>query len=222
MCEPPRSIVSVPASQVLCIASYATVGSDAAVSGPAGRELTVTAGSALRCQVRPASCETAVPMFAAAPAERRPSWNTATIVEPNEKLSGSTAVSCWLSAFVVASTERRRATVSQPLSRSPASALTRSLPAPQSTVSTPPKAACTKSLPAPALIVSGAAVPTSSSPRTVPAIVAAPAGATRTSARSRTRRRTGAPGYRRACRSILTSRERARGRCARGRQRVRR
>ena len=47
-------------------------------------------------------------MFAAAPAARRPSWNTATIVDPNEKLSGSTAVSCWLSAFVPASSESRR------------------------------------------------------------------------------------------------------------------
>ena len=54
---------------------------------------------------------------------RRPSWNAATIVEPKEKLSGSTAVSCWLSGFVYGSTESRRATVSQRTSRSPRSAL---------------------------------------------------------------------------------------------------
>src|SRR5438552_15267799 len=95
------------------MASYATVGSEAAGAGPAGLDAAVTAGNALRCHVRPPSWETAVPMFAAAPAERRPSWNATTTVDPNEKLSGSTAVSCWLSEFVYASTDNRRDTFSQ-------------------------------------------------------------------------------------------------------------
>ena len=63
-------------------------------------------------------------------------------------LSGSTAVSCWLSSFAYGSTESRRETISQfEATRSAASALTMSMPAPQSTRSTPPNAACTRSAP---------------------------------------------------------------------------
>ena len=130
-------------SQTPCSASYATVGSEAAVSGPAGFDEPVTPGSALRCQVRPPSRETAVPMFAAAPEERRLSWNATTTVDPNEKLSGSTAVSCWLSEFVYGSTDNRRDTFSQfAATLSLRSALTTSCwPVPQLTESTPPQAA---------------------------------------------------------------------------------
>ncbi len=52
-------------------------------------------------------------MFDAAPLSKRPSWYAATTVDPHEKLSGSTAVSCWLAGFVDASTESRRETTSQ-------------------------------------------------------------------------------------------------------------
>ncbi len=64
-------------------------------------------------------------MSAAAPPERRPTWNAATTVDPKEKLSGSTALSCWLSGFANGSTESRRETVSHVAATlSPRSALT--------------------------------------------------------------------------------------------------
>src|SRR5579864_8622547 len=127
-------------------------GSEAAVSGPGGEALTVVAGRNPRVHVRPSFRETAVPMFEAAPFwSRRPSWNAATTVSPHEALSGSTAVSCWLSAFLYGSTERRRETTSQlDATLSVASALTMSRPAPQSTLSVAPHATWTRSLPAPA------------------------------------------------------------------------
>ena len=42
----------------------------------------------------PPSVEVAHPMAAAPPVVVRPTWNAATTVFPNEKLSGSTAVAC--------------------------------------------------------------------------------------------------------------------------------
>src|SRR6478736_1457764 len=113
MCEKLGSIVNVLTSQTPCTASKATDGSDAAVSGPGGVAFAVVAGRKLRCQVRPASVDTAVPIFEAAPASRRPTWNAATTVDPDDALSGSTAVSCWLSSFTYGSTESRRDTISQ-------------------------------------------------------------------------------------------------------------
>src|SRR5581483_7281027 len=61
---------------------------------------------------------------------------------------GSTPVSCWLSVFVYGSSEIRRETTSQfDATTSARSALTMSLPAPQSTRSMPPHATWTRSLP---------------------------------------------------------------------------
>src|SRR4051812_14555733 len=133
-------------------------------------------------------------MFEAAPPSRRPSWYTATTVSPQAALSGSTAVSCWLSAFAYGSTEMRRDTTSQlAFTLSPASAATMSLPAPQSTESVPPKAAWTRSLPAPVTMRSGLGVPTIVSPAPVPWIVAAAAlDAKSRKSRRRTPRRIGA------------------------------
>jgi hypothetical protein len=44
--------------------------------------------------VAPLSAVTAKPMFVDAPSTWRPTWNVATVVRPNVKLSGSTSVSC--------------------------------------------------------------------------------------------------------------------------------
>ena len=143
--------------------------------GPGGTAFLVVPGRNARVQVRPSSRETAVPMFEAAPpSSRRPTWNTATTVSPQAELSGSTAVSCWLSAFLYGSTESRRETISQfEATLSTASALTMSIPAPQLTVSVPPNAACTRSFPAPATMRSGVGVPMIRSAVFVPRIVAA-------------------------------------------------
>ena len=46
------------------------------------KAFTLTPLRMLRCHVRPASCDTAMPMFEAAPSTRRPSWYAATTVEP--------------------------------------------------------------------------------------------------------------------------------------------
>src|SRR5207248_2078724 len=187
-------------SQTPWTASYATAGSEAANSGPGGVALTVVAGRKLRFQLRPASTETAVPMFDAAPFSRRPTWKAATTVDPKEKLSGSTAVSCWLSPFAYGSTDRRRDTISQlAATTSLPSALTTSFPGPQSTRSLPPKAACTRLLPPAATRRSGCGVPRTSSPRFEPWIVAAVAvDASRSSSRTGRRRRTRTPQYPRA------------------------
>src|SRR5579862_9779096 len=104
-------------------------------------------------------------------------------VFPNEALSGSTAVSCWLSVFVYGSTDSRRDTTSQFAAIvSSRSALTMSLPGPQSTRSLPPNATWMKSLPARDLIVSGAEVPMIVSLRLVPRGAAAAAVDTQTRA----------------------------------------
>jgi hypothetical protein len=42
-------------------------------------------------------------MLAAPPSNIRPTWNAETMVEPNENVSGSTSVLCWLIALVYGS-----------------------------------------------------------------------------------------------------------------------
>ena len=64
-------------------------------------------------QDAPSFVVTAQPTFVAAPSKRRPTWNAATVVRPNVKLSGSTCVSCCASAVVYGSRERRLPTTSQ-------------------------------------------------------------------------------------------------------------
>src|SRR5207247_4259484 len=196
---------------------------DAAVSWPGGAALTVRPGTKLRVHVRPASRETAVPMFAAAPAERRPTWNAATTVSPHEKLSGSTALSCWLSGFPYGSTEILRETISQlAATRSVASALTRSVPAPQSTRSMPPKATCTRSAPEPATTLSAAGVPAINSAPFVPRIVAAVAvDANSMNMSTKARRTTGPVTVPAAGQEYPRRREGARRGRARRRQRLR-
>jgi hypothetical protein len=98
-------------------------------------------------------------MFAAAPPSRRPSWYAATTVVPKAKLSGSTAVSCWLSRFAYGSTDSRRDTISQSAATlSPRSELTTSVPRPHATVSLPVKAVWRRSARAVPRIVAAAAV----------------------------------------------------------------
>ena len=80
-CSP--SSVSVLTSQTPCTASNATDGSDACGLGPRRGRVRRVPGRKLRCHVLPASVDTAVPMFEAAPSARRPTWNTATTVDPD-------------------------------------------------------------------------------------------------------------------------------------------
>src|SRR5918912_2761172 len=49
----------------------------------------------------------AKPLSEAPPSKKRPCWATATIVEPAEKVSGSTTVWCWLLEFVKGSLRMR-------------------------------------------------------------------------------------------------------------------
>jgi hypothetical protein len=39
-------------------------------------------------------------MFAAPPSRMRPTWKTATTVDPQDAVSGSTSVACWLAALL--------------------------------------------------------------------------------------------------------------------------
>jgi hypothetical protein len=85
-------------------------------------------------------------MFAAPPSEIRPTWKTATTVEPHEAVSGSTSVACWLAAFEYGSCEISRVTISQSrATRSLASTVTTSRPRLQETVSRFPLTAWMKS-----------------------------------------------------------------------------
>jgi hypothetical protein len=60
----------------------------------------VIPGSVPELHVAPLSVEVAKPMSDAPPSKKRPNCAAATIVEPNEYVSGSTIVLCWLVAFV--------------------------------------------------------------------------------------------------------------------------
>src|SRR5215469_13080982 len=51
-------------------------------------------------QVAPLSVEVAKPMSELPPSKKRPDWKTETMVEPKEKVSGSTCVLCWLEELV--------------------------------------------------------------------------------------------------------------------------
>ena len=57
-------------------------------------------GSSCWVHVDPLFDETATPMSDDPPSVKRPSWAVATIVLPNEYVSGSTFVACWLVEFV--------------------------------------------------------------------------------------------------------------------------
>src|ERR671938_1106350 len=94
------SIPSPETIQTLCFASYATDGSLTRAYGPAGVELTVIPGSACAVHDEPLFVETETPMSDDPPSVKRPHCAAATIVLPNEYVSGSTIVACWLVALV--------------------------------------------------------------------------------------------------------------------------
>ena len=76
-----------------CLASYATLGSLARSNGPPSAD--VSRGSTPWCvQVAPPSVDVAQPLSTEPASVIRPTWNVATIVEPQAKLSGSTSVAC--------------------------------------------------------------------------------------------------------------------------------
>ena len=77
-------------------------------------------------------------MLAAPPVRFRPFWKSATVVAPTVWESGSTWVSCWLSAFDCRSRWMRVLTISQSLwTTSRASAVTMSRPGPHEIRSMP-------------------------------------------------------------------------------------
>src|SRR5919201_4654020 len=86
--------------QTLCLASYATDGSLIRAYGPAGLEYTVVPDRACAVHDDPLFVETETPMSDDPPSVKRPHCAAATIVLPNEYVSGSTIVACWLVAFV--------------------------------------------------------------------------------------------------------------------------
>jgi hypothetical protein len=90
--------------------------------------------------------ENEMPMLDAAPLKIRPLWKAARTDEPLAIVSGSTWVSCWLSPFRYGSREIWRDTTSQSRARRSApSAVTRSRPRPQETVSRTPFSAWIRS-----------------------------------------------------------------------------
>jgi hypothetical protein len=75
-----------------CSASWATDGSLARRSDPAGVEATVRLGSKPERQFFPASVEVAKPMPVAPPPTNLPDWKAVTTVPPDAALAGSTSV----------------------------------------------------------------------------------------------------------------------------------
>src|ERR687888_880852 len=86
--------------QTLCRASNATDGSLTRAQGPAGVELTVRPGNCWAVHDDPLFVETETPMSDDPPLVKRPHCAAAMIVLPDEYVSGSTIVACWLSGFV--------------------------------------------------------------------------------------------------------------------------
>src|SRR4051794_29955685 len=62
-------------------------------------DVAVRPGRKVEDHVAPPSVERETPMSVAPPLKKRPTWNADTIVEPFEKVSGSTSVACWLVVF---------------------------------------------------------------------------------------------------------------------------
>src|ERR671927_927799 len=94
------SIASPETIQTLCRASYATDGSLTRAQGPAGVEFTVRPGSCCAVHDDPLFVETETPRSDDPPSVKRPHCAAATIVLPNEYVSGSTIVACWLVELV--------------------------------------------------------------------------------------------------------------------------
>src|SRR6266705_6733141 len=70
---------------------------------PAGVAKTVLDGRKPLVKLFPPLVDVANPMLEAPPLKKRPTWNAETIVEPNENVSGSTSVLCWLVVLVYGS-----------------------------------------------------------------------------------------------------------------------
>src|ERR671928_532249 len=99
----PFTLASIPnpeTIQTLCFASYATDGSLTRAHGPAGVEFTVRPGSCWAVHDEPLFVETETPMSDDPPSVKRPHCAAAMIVLPNEYVSGSTIVACWLVELV--------------------------------------------------------------------------------------------------------------------------
>src|SRR5258708_4404452 len=79
---------------------------------PGGVAKTVLDGRKPLVKLFPPLVEVAKPMLEAPPLKKRPTWKTETKVEPEDKVSGSTSVACWLGVFVYGSVlSRRRVTL---------------------------------------------------------------------------------------------------------------
>src|SRR6185369_6500804 len=88
-------------SHTLCRASKAT---EASLTWPYGPPaLVVMPGRKPLVQVAPPSPERVQPMLEAPPPKTRPTWNAATIVEPDANVSGSTSLWCCACASVYGS-----------------------------------------------------------------------------------------------------------------------
>ena len=82
---------------------------------PGGTEVVVSPGRMPSRHVLPPSFEVEKATLAAPPVRFRPFWKSATVVAPTVWESGSTCVSCWLSAFDCRSRWMRVLTTSQSL-----------------------------------------------------------------------------------------------------------
>ena len=177
---------SAVASHTPCAASKPTVGSLARGSAPGCGESEVMPGRSPDRQWLPASADVATPIAVAPPFSIRPTWNTATIVFPKAKLSGSTSVACCPPPPVSVSVEISRLVTSQPApNESPRSAFTTSTPGPHEIVSRIPSPfAAIESLPAAPTSVSRPGPPRSTSFPAMPSSVSLPAKPSITSDRA--------------------------------------
>src|SRR5690349_5915418 len=70
---------------------------------PGGVAKVVVSGRKPGVQLLPPLVEVAKPMLEDPPSKKRPTWKAETMVEPKEKVSGSTSVACWLVLLVYGS-----------------------------------------------------------------------------------------------------------------------
>src|SRR5260221_14394287 len=70
---------------------------------PAGVAKTVVPGRKPFLKVLPLLGDVAKPMLEPPPSKKRPTWKAETMVEPEDKVSGSTSVACWLVVLVYGS-----------------------------------------------------------------------------------------------------------------------
>src|SRR6266566_1365317 len=70
---------------------------------PGGVEKGVVPGRKPGLKLLPPSVDVAKPMLEPPPSKKRPTWKAETKVEPEDKVSGSTSVACWLVGLVYGS-----------------------------------------------------------------------------------------------------------------------